>query len=89
MTGFHPFSGCYTPQSTRSSAPRKWRNWQTRKPQELVPHKGVGVRIPPSAPLIRRGPDSGALIVRIRKIANGWLTNCASGEFLGGVRRWG
>ncbi len=29
---------------------RKWRNWQTRKPQELVPHKGVGVRIPPSAP---------------------------------------
>ncbi len=32
---------------------RKWRNWQTRKPQELVPHKGVGVRIPPSAPLIK------------------------------------
>ena len=31
---------------------RKWRNWQTRKPQELVPHKGVGVRIPPSAPLL-------------------------------------
>ena len=29
---------------------RKWRNWQTRKPQELVPHKGVGVQIPPSAP---------------------------------------
>ena len=34
---------------------RKWRNWQTRKPQELVPHKGVGVRIPPSAPILNWG----------------------------------
>ena len=30
---------------------RKWRNWQTRKPQELIAdYKAVWVQVPPSAP---------------------------------------
>ena len=43
----------YFPPELVIASLRKWRNWQTRKPQELVTHKVVGVQIPPSAPSIK------------------------------------
>ena len=51
-------TGWYTLYSF-SPCPRKWRNWQTRKPQELVGLRPVGVQVPPSAPLTPSAtPDS-------------------------------
>ena len=38
------FGGAVPPQL------RKWRNWQTRRPQEPVGPSPMGVQVPPSAP---------------------------------------
>ena len=54
---------------------RKWRNWQTRRPQEPVRLSLMGVQVPPSAPVLRGANVSGAPLVVFGEIANIFATD--------------